>query len=177
MFKKDKNNPRRSNVYLLMFCSVLSKFLKKVEGPTIGGRNLVAALCYLYYMNLSCAIFFLNDNAHQLLDYRYFRVLGKNCVCFCLVGCLAVVKRRATLYISILDGIRLSAPQKLFYSIMLLLYDLQSDLDQFCRKKCGALKFLLFSTSFISNSTCTQKFVAKILVSDFNTRIYVIGLL
>ena len=45
MFKKDKNNPRRSNVYLLMFCSVLSKFLKKVEGPTIGGRNLVAALC------------------------------------------------------------------------------------------------------------------------------------
>ena len=58
VFKKDKNNPRRSNVYLLMFCSVLSKFLKKVEGPTIGGRNLVAALCYLYYMNLSCAIFF-----------------------------------------------------------------------------------------------------------------------
>ena len=49
-----------------------------------------------------------------------------------------------------------SAPQKWFHPIMLLLYDLQSDLDQFCRKKCGALKFLLFSTSFISNSACTQ---------------------
>ena len=134
---------------------------------------------------------FLSKSLMNGLYWEKDCIFGRSYFVRALVGCLAVVKRHATLYISYwrrfwkkngrftkivtigpsFTGIRLSAPQKLFHPIMLLLYDLQSDLDQFCRKK-WCLKIPTFFYLIYFKFNLYANVCYKTLVLDFNTRNY-----